>query len=68
MVLGGGRAGVLLGMLWTALDDGAGEGDDELEKTACLLNADDDGCPPVPGAKGLALGLRAIEARNGQGR
>jgi hypothetical protein len=55
-------------MLWTALDDGAGEGDDELEKTACLLNADDDGCPPVPGAKGLALGLKAIEARNGQGR
>jgi hypothetical protein len=66
--LGAGRAGVLLGMLWTALDDGAGEGVDEPEKDVCLLSATGEGCAPVPAAKGLALGLKAIEARKGQGR
>lgn len=55
-------------MLWTLLDDGAGEGVDEPEKDACLLGATGEGCVPVPGAKGLALGLKAIEARNGRGR
>ena len=50
------------------LDDGAGEGVDDPEKDPCLLSTTGDGCAPVPGAKGLAFGLRAIEARNGQGR
>jgi hypothetical protein len=55
-------------MLCVVLDDGAGEGVDVPEKDACLLDTTEEGCPPVPGAKGLAFGLRAIEARSGRGR
>jgi hypothetical protein len=49
-------------MLWTALDDEAGDGDEIFGKDDCCLLFDSvgDGCAPVPGVKGLGFGLKAI--------
>ena len=52
----------LLGMLWTALDDDAGDGEEMFGNEDCCLLFDSvgDGCAPVPGVNGLAFGLKAI--------